>query len=168
MPPKRTSSPPQQQQQEQATANPADISPAPVRLKVLFVCVGNTCRSQMAEALARRDAADVIEPASAGISPFGRVVEPTRLVLLEKGMQIDGQFSKGLSDATLFRPDLVINMTGIPGASLFAQARCQDWDVEDPYGEHLETYRRICEDIEARVQELAQRLRQDTSRAAGI
>jgi len=167
MPPKTISSQ-QQQQQEEATANPAEISRAPVRLKVLFVCVGNTCRSQMAEALARRDAADVIEPASAGISPFGRVVEPTRLVLLEKGMQIDRQFSKGLSDATLFRPDLVINMTGIPGSSLFAQTRCQDWDVEDPYGEHLETYRRICEDIEARVQELAQRLRQETSQAAGI
>ena len=88
----------------------------------------------MAEALARRDAPDIVEPASAGISPFGRVVEPTRLVLLEKGRRIDGQFSKGLSDATLFRPDLVINMTGIPGASLFAQARYQEWDVEYPYG----------------------------------
>ena len=120
----------------------------------------------MAEALARRDAADIIDPASAGISPFGRVVEPTRLVLLEKGMRIDGQFSKGLSDATLFRPDLVINMTGIPGASLFAHARYQDWDVEDPYGEHLETYRRICEDIEARVQELAASLRGEAPEAA--
>ena len=117
----------------------------------------------MAEALARRDAADIIDPASAGISPFGRVVEPTRLVLLEKGIRTDGQFSKGLSDATLFRPDLVINMTGIPGASLFAHARYQDWEVEDPYGEHLETYRRICEDIEARVQELAASLREEAT-----
>ena len=152
MPPKKPSPP-----QQKTTAPPSSANPA--RRKVLFVCVGNTCRSQMAEALARRHAPDVIEPASAGISPFGRVVEPTRLVLLEKGIPIDGQFSKGLSDATLFRPDLVINMTGIPGASLFANSSHEDWDVEDPYGEHLETYRRICEDIEARVQALAARLR---------
>jgi arsenate reductase (thioredoxin) len=164
MPPKKTTPKPPP---ETAAANPTESAAAPQRLKVLFVCVGNTCRSQMAEALARRDAADIIDPASAGISPFGRVVEPTRLVLLEKGMRIDGQFSKGLSDATLFRPDLVINMTGIPGTSLFAHARYQDWDVEDPYGEHLETYRRICEDIEARVQQLAATLRGEASQGAG-
>ncbi len=164
MPSKKTSP----QQKKLAASDPVEVpASTPPRLKVLFVCVGNTCRSQMAEALARRDAADIIDPASAGISPFGRVVEPTRLVLLEKGIRIDSQFSKGLSDTTLFRPDLVINMTGIPGASLFAHARYQDWDVEDPYGEHLETYRRICEDIEARVQELAASLREEASQSPG-
>jgi arsenate reductase (thioredoxin) len=163
MPPKKPS--PQPPPETAAAADPTESSAASQRRKVLFVCVGNTCRSQMAEALARREAADIIDPASAGISPFGRVVEPTKLVLLEKGIRIDGQFSKGLSDATLFRPDLVINMTGIPGASLFAQARYQDWDVEDPYGEHLETYRRICEDIEARVRELAATLREEAAQS---
>jgi arsenate reductase len=163
MPPKKPS--PQPPPETAAAADPTESPAASQRRKVLFVCVGNTCRSQMAEALARREAADIIDPASAGISPFGRVVEPTKLVLLEKGIRIDGQFSKGLSDATLFRPDLVINMTGIPGASLFAQARYQDWDVEDPYGEHLETYRRICEDIEARVRELAATLREEAAQS---
>jgi arsenate reductase (thioredoxin) len=158
---------PSPQQNKSVAPDPGEVPAPPPRLKVLFVCVGNTCRSQMAEALARRDAADIIDPASAGISPFGRVVEPTRLVLLEKGIHIDAQFSKGLSDATLFRPNLVINMTGIPGASLFAHVRYQDWDVEDPYGEHLETYRRICEDIEARVQELAASLREEASQSPG-
>jgi arsenate reductase len=164
MPPEKISS---KQRSSAAAAAPVEKPAASPRLNVLFVCVGNTCRSQMAEALARRDAADIIEPASAGISPFGRVVEATRLILLEKGMRIDAQFSKGLSDASLFHPDRVINMTGIPGKALFANARYEDWDVEDPYGEHLETYRRICEDIESRVQDLATRLRQEASTPPG-
>jgi len=133
--------------------------------KILFVCIGNCVRSQMAEALARRDASDVIVPESAGLHPLGFIDKTAIAVLSERGVSVAGQFSKGLSDATLFRPDLVINMTGIPGASLFAQARYQDWDVEDPYGEHLETYRRICEDIEARVRELAATLREEAAQS---
>lgn len=134
--------------------------------KVLFVCVGNSCRSQIAEALARHSASDVISPASAGLSPLGRVAELTRSVLLEKGIRADGQFSKGLSDTTLFRPDLIVNMTGIPGRSLFPEASVEDWDIDDPYGEDLATYRRICEDIEACLEELAGRFREEAIKAS--
>ncbi|MFY9528932.1 MAG: hypothetical protein WBC04_06455 [Candidatus Acidiferrales bacterium] len=129
--------------------------------KILFICVGNSCRSQMAEALARQIASDVIVPASAGLSPLGRIAEATRRVLLERGMTVDEQFSKGVNDAGLFRPDLIVNMSGIPGKSLFANAKVEDWEIDDPYGEDLATHRRICDDIEARVQELAVRLRSE-------
>jgi len=129
-------------------------------LNVLFVCMGNSCRSPIAEAVARHTASDVIAPSSAGISPLGRIQESTRRVLLERGIRTDGQFSKSLHDDTLFEPsDLIINMSGIPGQSLFAGRKFEDWDVEDPYGEDMETYRRICDDIEARVADLAARLR---------
>jgi len=132
----------------------------PKPLNVLFVCVGNSCRSPIAEALARHTASDVITASSAGISPLGRIQESTRRVLLERGIRADGQFSKSLHDDTLFEPaDLIINMSGIPGQSLFAGRNFEDWDVEDPYGEDMETYRRICDDIEARVADLAVRLR---------
>jgi arsenate reductase len=132
----------------------------PKPLNVLFVCVGNSCRSPMAEAVARHTASDVITASSAGISPFGRIEELTRRVLLERGIRTDGQFSKSLHDDSLFQPaDLIINMTGIPGSALFAGYRYEDWDVEDPFGEDMETYRRICDDIEARVADLAARLR---------
>jgi arsenate reductase (thioredoxin) len=132
----------------------------PKPLNVLFVCVGNSCRSPIAEALARHTASDVITASSAGISPLGRIQELTRLVLLERGIRTDGQYSKSLHDDSFFQPaDLTINMTGIPGSSLFAGYRYEDWDVEDPYGEDMETYRRICDDIEGRVGELAARLR---------
>lgn len=129
------------------------------RIRVLFVCVGNSCRSPMAEALARHTAADVIDAASAGISPLGRVADLTRQVLAEKGIDASFLASKGIRETTFIMPDLVINMTGIPGKSLFHDRFVEDWDVEDPFGEDLETYRRICEDIESRVEELAIRLR---------
>jgi arsenate reductase (thioredoxin) len=129
-------------------------------LNVLFVCIGNSCRSPIAEAIARHTASDVIDASSAGISPLGRIQDSTRKVLLERGIPMDGQFSKGINDDTLLQPaDLVINLSGYPGSSLFAGRKFEDWDVEDPYGEDMETYRRICDDIEARVADLAARIR---------
>jgi len=139
------------------------MEPKRNRTQVLFVCVGNTCRSQMAEALARHLAADVIEPSSAGISPYGRIVDTTRRVLLERGVSVDGQYSKGLRDVAPATADLVVNMTGIPGTALFPRVRVVDWDVEDPYGEELAVYRRIRDEIEERVAELAESLRRDGS-----
>jgi len=136
------------------------------RTRVLFVCVGNSCRSPMAEALARHSASDVIEATSAGISPLGHVADLTRKILLEKGVNASGLESKGVREAAAVAPNLLINMTGIRGRTIFPDMIVEDWDVEDPYGEDLATYRRICEDIEARVEELAERLRRE-ARLAG-
>jgi arsenate reductase (thioredoxin) len=127
--------------------------------KVLFVCIGNSCRSQMAEALARHSARDVIEAASAGIVPLGVVQSSTEAVLRERGVSSAGQFSKGLGEIERFRPDLIINMSGYAGRGRFGDYAFEDWSVEDPYGDDLATYRRICDDIEARVADLAARLR---------
>lgn len=113
----------------------------------------------MAEALARHHAADVIEPLSAGLSPLGRVVEPTRKVLLERGVRPDGQFSKGLREVDADDAFLIVNMTGIPGKSLFPGANVVDWEVGDPYGEDLLTYREVCDDIEDRLKRLVAELR---------
>jgi arsenate reductase (thioredoxin) len=136
------------------------------RTRVLFVCVGNSCRSPMAEALARHSASDVIEATSAGISPLGHVADLTRKILLEKGVNASGLESKGVREAAAVAPDLLINMTGIPGRTIFPDMVVEDWDVEDPYGEDLATYRRICEDIQGRIEELAERLRRE-ARLAG-
>lgn len=145
-----------------------EVKPAGARpARILFVCVGNTCRSQMAEALARHLASDVIEPSSAGISPFGRIVDTTRRVLLERGVSVDGQWSKGLREVQPEQADLVVNMTGIPGMALFPQARVVDWDVADPYGEELGVYREIRDEIEERVTALAEELRGERADSAG-
>ncbi len=135
--------------------------------KILFICVGNSCRSQMAEALARHLASDVIAASSAGVSPLGHIESRTRQVLLERGVSIEGQFSKGLDDSAIPRPPTrIINMSGIPGASLFPGGAVEDWYVDDPFGDDVATYRRICDDIEARVRDLAARLRKDLESTA--
>jgi protein-tyrosine-phosphatase len=132
----------------------------PARCRVLFVCVGNSCRSQLAEAFARKLAADVIEPSSAGISPFGRIAETTTAVGAEFGLSFDGQFSKGLEAVDVAQSDLVVNMTGISSRGLFETAKpVVDWDIEDPFGEDLAVYRRIAGQIEMQVRALALSLR---------
>ncbi len=136
------------------------------RTRVLFVCIGNSCRSPMAEALARHLASDVIEATSAGISPLGHVADLTRRTLIEKGVDAMGLESKSVREAAPLPPDLLINMTGIPGRNIFPDMVLEDWNVEDPYGEDMATYRRICEDIEARIEDLAKRLRREAGTAA--
>jgi arsenate reductase (thioredoxin) len=133
-----------------------------VRTKILFLCIGNACRSQMAEAIARHRAADVIEASSAGLVPFGQIPDTTLSVLRERGISADGQTSKPLRTEDISAADLVINMTGRAGGTIFTESvtPVEDWDVGDPYGFNLAVYRDIRDQIEARVEELALRLRQ--------
>lgn len=131
----------------------------PTPTRVLFVCIGNTCRSQIAEALARHLAGDVIEPSSAGLSPFGTIVRPTLAILRERGVPMHNQRSKGLREVNADGVDLIVNMSGMPGRTLFPGARVVDWEIDDPYGEDLGVYRRILEDIEEKLTALAAELR---------
>src|ERR1700683_3295187 len=112
----------------------------PQPAEVLFVCVGNCVRSQMAEAIARHDASDIIAAESAGVSPLGFIDNTTQRVLRARGISLEGQFSKGLPTPTLKKPDLIVNMSGIPGSSLFAGQRFEDWQVQDPFGERVEIH----------------------------
>jgi arsenate reductase len=139
----------------------ADESPAaPARRRVIFICVGNSCRSQLAEAFARKHAPDVIDPSSAGLSPFGRIVEPTVSVGSEFGLSFDGQFSKGFGPEDLAAADLIVNLTGIDSPGLFKTTRpVVVWDVDDPFGEDREVYRRIAAQIEAKILVLAAEIR---------
>jgi arsenate reductase len=131
------------------------------RVKDLFLCIGNSCRSQMAEAIARHKAADIIEPSSAGLAPLSEIAPPTLKVLEEEGISAAGQYSKPLAPEALSAADLVINISGRSGASLFRQPGppVEDWEVKDPYSSDLEIYRGIRAEIDARVEDLAQRLR---------
>ena len=132
------------------------------RCKVLFLCVGNACRSQMAEVVAKHTAADVIEPSSAGLVAFGEITGPTIAVLGEHGISTDGQHSKSLRPESISGMDLVVNMTGRSGTAIFTELAppVEDWDVGDPFGLDLAVYRAIRDQIEARVEDLARRLRE--------
>jgi arsenate reductase (thioredoxin) len=133
-----------------------------LRKKVLFLCVGNACRSQMAEAIAKHVGADVIEPSSAGLVAFGEIAGLTRTVLGEHGISVDGQHSKSLRPGTLAVADLIVNMTGRSSSSIFdgPTPPIEDWDVGDPFGFNIAVYRSIRDEIEARVKDLAGRLRE--------
>ena len=127
----------------------------------MFVCIGNACRSQMAEAIAKKSASDVIAASSAGISPLGYIPSETRTVLREKGVSCAQQTSKPLLDSDLQACDLVINMTGYPSSEVLEQVTLpmEDWDVGDPYGSDLAIYRTIRDEVQRRVDQLAARLR---------
>jgi arsenate reductase (thioredoxin) len=135
-----------------------------VRRRVLFVCIGNSCRSQFAEAIARHLAADVIEPSSAGLYALGRISEGTEAVGKEMGLSFDGQSSKPLRAADFDRADLIVNLSGIPARSAFVTEKpVVDWDVDDPYGEELAIYRRIASEIQQKVRQLAEEFRSQSA-----
>ena len=138
----------------------------PQPVKVIFVCMGNCVRSQMAEAIARHSASDIIEAESAGVSPLGFIDNTTQRVLRERGISFEGQVSKGLRTHTLKKPDLIVNMSGVPGTSLFAGKKFEDWRVQDPFGEDIEIHRLVCDDVEARINDLAARLRRTQTEQA--
>lgn len=107
-----------------------------------------------------RDAADVMEAASAGLTPLGRVEPMTKQTLARNGFASDELRSKPVSLSALDAADIVVNMSGMPKELAFPDhTKVEDWHVEDPYGADAELYQRIFEDIERRVGDLADRLR---------
>ena len=134
----------------------------PLQTKVLFLCIGNACRSQMAEAIARHRASDVIDASSAGLVPFGEVPKTTLAVLNELGISGEDLRSKPLRAEVVSAADLVINMTGQPGPKIFTKPTppVEDWNVGDPFGFNLSVYRSIRDEISTRVEDLARRLRE--------
>jgi len=113
--------------------------------KVLFICLGNSCRSIMAEALARHRCGDRWEAASAGIHPLGFVAPETFKVLAEMGVSPAGLHSKGLNEIDLREYRLVINLSdrSLPGRlSPDSAMEVRNRPVPDPYGCGLEVYRR--------------------------
>lgn len=130
------------------------------KLRVLFVCLGNSCRSPMAEAIARQDAPDLWEVSSGGLTPLGHIAEPTIETLTKNNYDAVGLESKPVMHAHWQEVDLVINMSGLEKYSVFEEYdKVEDWVVPDPFGADAETYQRIFEDIRARVSALASRIR---------
>jgi len=125
------------------------------------VCVGNACRSPMAEAVARYDAADVIEASSAGLSPMGSIAEQTKQTLIQNGYSANGLTSDALTREAADAADIIVNMTGRPREETFwDQEKVEDWMVQDPYGAPPETYQRVFEGIKRRISQLALGLRE--------
>jgi arsenate reductase len=135
------------------------------KVRVLFICVGNACRSPMAEAIARRDASDVIEPASVGLFPLGHIPLITNAVLLQNGYPVDGLRSKGITRELWDNTDLFVNLSGETIEMPFPDASdLEVWDIADPFGTDAVFYERILKELRERVTALAARLRQRSDR----
>ncbi len=130
--------------------------------RVLFVCVGNCCRSQMAEGFATQYGSDVLLPESAGLVPAGVVVDETVRTMAERSIDISGQYSKGLRVDETSDYDLIVNMSGfsLPEA---VHAPTVAWMVPDPIGQSHEIYTRVCDQIEALVLQLITDSRKERS-----
>lgn len=128
--------------------------------KVAFICVHNSCRSQIAEALGRHLAADVFESYSAGTERKDRInPDAVRLMkaLYHIDMEAEGQHSKLLSDLPLV--DVVITMgCNVKCPFLPCQLR-EDWGLQDPTGQPDTVFMETIWQIEAKILQLKERLR---------
>jgi arsenate reductase len=131
------------------------------KVRVLFICLGNACRSPMAEAIARRDASDVMEPFSVGLFPLGHIPLLTTAVLRKHGYPVDGLHSKGVTHELWDLTDLFINLSGETIELPFPDASdLEVWDIADPFGTDAAFYERILIELRDRIGVLAARLRE--------
>ncbi len=124
--------------------------------KVMFVCKRNSCRSQMAEGFAKTLGEGKIEVTSSGLESSR--VHPTAVeVMQEIGVDITNQTSDPLSDFQAEDYDAVISLCGcgvnLPEAWVLREV-FEDWELEDPDGKPLETFRTVRDEIKARVSKL--------------
>jgi len=130
-------------------------SPEPP-VKILFVCVGNSCRSQMAEAWANHLGNGKVQASSAGSHPLGEITGDTYTVMHEKRVSLDGQWSKGLRDVPVAEMDVVVGMgceVACPVPVGF-RGRVVEWDIPDPYARGIDAFREARDLIERQVQAL--------------
>lgn len=122
--------------------------------EVLFVCVENAGRSQLAAGILRQLAGDRVMVRTAGSAPAGAVRTTVVAALDEIGVSLGGEFPKPLTDEAVRAADVVVTMGCGDACPVYPGRRYLDWDLEDPVGKSLETVRGIRDDIESRVREL--------------
>jgi arsenate reductase (thioredoxin) len=122
--------------------------------EVLFVCLHNAGRSQIAAGFLDKLADGHVSVLSAGTEP-GEEINP-RVVeaMAERGIDLSNKFPKPLKDDAVRAADVVITMGCGDACPIYPGKRYEDWDLEDPAGKDLETVRRIRDEIEARVRRL--------------
>jgi protein-tyrosine-phosphatase len=126
-------------------------------LKLLYICIGNTCRSPMAEAITRGLREEDVEAASAGLMPFGRIVSSTVETLEGLGYDPRGLASKALDDVDLASFDIIVSLVGDSGLSYLPAnlgAQLESWSIRDPYGEDDEVYLVVARELERRIRDL--------------
>ncbi len=128
------------------------------KTRLLFICVENSCRSQMAEGFARKYGGDKVEAYSAGSKPSG-IVNPTAIEVMRKiGIDISKNLSKGFEALPYNKFDYVITMGCKDVCPYFPAKEQIDWQIEDPKGKPFEKFKKIRDEIGSNVKELIDRI----------
>ena len=128
------------------------------RPEVLFVCVHNAGRSQMAAGLVDLRSGGRIGVRSAGSAPADEINPAVAEAMAEIGVDLSREFPKPLTDDAVRASDVVITMGCGDACPIFPGKRYEDWELDDPAGQDLPTVRRIRDEIDARVQALVREL----------
>jgi arsenate reductase (thioredoxin) len=126
--------------------------------EVLFVCVRNAGRSQMAAALLNHRANGRVHVRSAGSDPGEQINPAVVEALAELGIDVAEEFPKPLTDEVVRAADAVVTMGCGDACPIYPGKRYLDWELEDPEGQPLDVVRRIRDDIDSRVQQLLREL----------
>lgn len=127
--------------------------PGSVPARILFACVGNSCRSQMAEAFCRELGWNV-ECASAGSAPAARVQPDAVAVMKEVGLDISSARPKSFSDLPGLKFGYLVTMGCEVGCPSLPGARIIRWQIPDPHGKDIDAYRRVRDLIRRQVHDL--------------
>lgn len=135
------------------TAEPA------ARPEVLFVCVHNAGRSQLAAALLHHHAHGEVTVRSAGSAPADTVNPAVVAVMAEIGLDLSQEFPKPLTDESVRAADVVITMGCGDACPIYPGKRYLDWEIDDPAGKSVDEVRPIRDEIDRRVTALLAELR---------
>jgi protein-tyrosine-phosphatase len=126
--------------------------------EVLFVCVHNAGRSQMAAGLLNERAGGRVIVRSAGSIPANELNPRVVEAMSEIGIDISREFPKPLTDEFVRAADVVITMGCGDACPIYPGKRYEDWELEDPAGKDIATVRRLRDEIEVRVERLLEQL----------
>ncbi len=126
--------------------------------EVLFVCVHNAGRSQMAAALLDHHAHGRLQVRSAGSAPADEIHPGVRDAMDEIGIDVSQEFPKPLTDESVRAADVVVTMGCGDACPVYPGKRYLDWELEDPAGKPVEKVRAIRDEIETRVKSLLEEL----------
>jgi arsenate reductase len=126
--------------------------------EVLFVCVHNAGRSQMAAGLVKLRSEGHVHVRSAGSAPGEQINPAVVEAMAELGVDMSEEFPKPLTDEVIRAADVVVTMGCGDACPIYPGKRYEDWELEDPEGKDLETVRGIRNEIDGRVQRLIDEL----------